>query len=137
MPHQRVIANITAAIVLLPTTLFAVVGSWLFFSLFYAALRGASYVGLAAASIGALTAALGYIGVITLWILYFHLCRAGTSFRPHLLHWLGLAAGVIASLLLMFWVMAETPWPNRLVYGWPLLGAATFVAMLLRKPSAA
>jgi len=136
MPYQRVIANITAAIVLLPTTFFAALGSWLFFSLFYAALRGAPYVGLAAAAIGALTAALGCIGVITLWVLYFRLCRAN-PFRPHLLHWLGLAAGVSASLLLMFWVMVETPWPNRLVYAWPLLAATTFGAMLLRRPDAA
>jgi hypothetical protein len=71
MPHQRIIANITAALVLLPTTFFAVIGSWLFFGLFYAALRGAPYVGLVAASVGALTATLGCIGVLTLWAVYF------------------------------------------------------------------
>jgi hypothetical protein len=137
MRHQRIIANITAVLVLLPTTFFALLGSWIFFSLFYAALRGAPYVKLPSASIGALTAALGCLGLITLWALYFRLCRTSAPFRAKLIHWLGLAAGVISSFLLIFWVMVETPWPNRLVFAWPLLAAIAFGAMISRRPNAA
>ena len=137
MPFQRVIANLTALFVLLPTTIFAGLGSWMFFSLFYAAARGAPYVSLPASLLGAITALLGCIGVITLWVLYFRLCRTDVPWRPGWLHWAGLATGIIALSLLMFAVMVETPWPNRLVFAWPLLAVVIFGAMFHRRHNAA
>jgi hypothetical protein len=137
MRHQRIIANVTAVLVLLPTTFFALLGSWIFFSLFYAALRGAPYVQSSNAAIGALAAALGCLGLVTLWTLYFRLCRTSVPFRARQIHWLGLIAGITSSLLLLFWIMVETPWPNRLVYAWPLLAAVVFGVMISRRPNAA
>ena len=124
MKHQRVLLHATALLVVLPTTYLAALGSWVFFSLLYSALRGSPYANLSASVMAAAIAFFGCIGVATLWVIYFRLWRG--SARPGLLIWLGLAAGVASSLLLMFVNMTDSPWPNRLIFGWPLIAAVVY-----------
>ncbi len=129
MPHQLLLRLIAVA-VLLPSTLGAGFWSLVGGAFLVDALRRGH--ALPAAAVLALAMAAGWFGLVTLWRLYYRLLRGDPGFSRRTA-WLGLACGSAVSAVAM--AVTGGALPMRIaLFGWPLLGAAVFSAVLWRLP---
>ncbi len=129
MPH-RLLLRLMAVAVLLPSTLGAGFGSLLGGAFVADALRRGHALPASAALAVAMAA--GWFGLVTLWRLYYRLLRGDAGFSRRTA-WLGLACGSAVSAGSM--AVTGGTLPVRIVlFGWPLLGAAFFGAVLWRLP---
>jgi hypothetical protein len=127
---KRITLHAMAIFILLPTTAYTIFGSGIFIPFFFSALRGDPYAKLPLGLLAGAISILGCIGVVTLWVLYVHYFRTNKLPKYKKLAWAGLAAGVMAYLLLVFGITEFSPLA-RLIFACPLLAAAFFGYRLL------
>ena len=127
MPPTIVLGLIAIA-VLLPSTLGA--GFWTLLGVAWVvdALQSGQHTGAAIALIAAMAA--GWFGLVTAWRLYYRLRRKDLAFDRRIA-WCGLASGALVCIALI--AMTGGSLLFRLgFFGWPLLAAAFFGAVLWR-----
>jgi len=131
MLTKRFLLFFLALIVMVPATMAAVFLSWLF----AASVLAGSYHDAPTGPIPQLSLALfmagGWVGIVTLWKLYFHFRSSDHLPERWWWHVTGLLVGTTISAILVA-TFGTTAWPASLLFGSPLIAAIIYGGMLFR-----